>query len=67
MTRLIFRRCRAKLEPQPGRSYHGRCDLPAGHDGDHLLERGMDELRWSTALTNTARSRLVTRASPPKG
>ena len=48
----LFRRCRAVLEPQPGRTYFGRCDLKP-HDPtiEHALERGMDVVRWRTTIT----------------
>lgn len=43
-------RCRAVKEPNDS-GYWGRCDLRAGHDGDHALERGLDTPRWSTKWT----------------
>ena len=46
--RPFRRRCRAVREPRPGVAFHGRCELAAGHDGDHALERGFDTPRWST-------------------
>jgi hypothetical protein len=46
----FHRRCRARVEPNRS-GLHGRCDLRAGHPGDHALERGMDTPRWSTAWT----------------
>lgn len=48
---LLGRRCRARRETRAseGRDQHfGRCELRAGHAGDHALERGMDTPRWST-------------------
>lgn len=50
------RRCRARMEPQTDQPYHGRCDLRASHDGPHVLERGMDEIRWTTEPLRTASS-----------
>jgi hypothetical protein len=43
------RRCKAVKEP--GEPYWGRCELRAGHQGDHALERGMETPRWSTEWT----------------
>lgn len=43
-------RCRARRERRRGQ-YYGRCELRAGHEGDHALERGMDVPRWSTDWT----------------
>jgi hypothetical protein len=51
--RLSQRRCRAVREP--GTSYWGRCELRAGHDGDHALDRAMDTPRWSTRWTDATR------------
>ena len=45
------RRCTAVLERRTVGGHYGRCDLRAGHHGDHALERGFDTPRWSTALT----------------
>lgn len=49
---IWVRRCKARLEPHKAGAepYHGRCDLPAGHAGPHFLERGHDEVRWSTEV-----------------
>lgn len=54
----LTRRCRAVLEPQQRQPYHGRCDLRVGHEGPHLLERGMDEIRWSTEPIRTPLERV---------
>lgn len=43
-----WNRCTARRERHRFQNYWGRCDLRRGHDGLHLLERGMDELWWST-------------------
>ena len=43
-------RCRAVKEHNAS-GHHGRCELGAGHKGDHALERGMDTPRWSTKWT----------------
>jgi hypothetical protein len=48
MTFLLRNRCAARMEPSENQPYHGRCDLRAGHEGHHLLERGMDAIHWST-------------------
>ena len=48
---LTGRRCRARKEPNPSGMW-GRCDLAAGHQGDHALERGLDVPRWSTTWTS---------------
>ena len=47
---IWHKRCPARLEPGKAGPYHGRCDLPAGHARPHFLERGMDEVRWSTEV-----------------
>lgn len=47
---LFGRRCRARKEPNES-GFWGRCELAAGHAGDHALERGMDTPRWSTEWT----------------
>lgn len=45
------KRCKAVRERRDEMPYWGRCDLPQGHSGDHELERGMDEVHWSTDET----------------
>lgn len=46
----LFGRCKAVKEPNAS-GYWGRCELRKEHPGDHLLERGMEFLSWSTAWT----------------
>lgn len=43
-----WRRCKAKLPPKSlgAGSHYGRCDLKRGHEGDHWLERGMENIRF---------------------
>lgn len=43
-------RCRAVLTKQESDEFYGRCDLDAGHQGDHELERGFFRIRWATVL-----------------
>jgi hypothetical protein len=50
--RWPWKRCRAYKEPNKT-GYWGRCDLEREHEGDHLLERGMDMLTWSTKWTDS--------------
>lgn len=47
--RLWRRRCAAVLEPGKAGAYFGRCELRAGHRGNHHLERGMDVVEFTTA------------------
>ena len=42
-------RCIAIRERRAGERYWGRCGLARRHDGLHRLDRGMDEVWWSTA------------------
>jgi len=44
----FMRRCRARLErgEYHGQNHHGRCDLQRGHEGVHVLERGMEVVRF---------------------
>jgi hypothetical protein len=52
----VWRRCRARLEPgaEGAGAYYGRCDLRAHSPKvDHALERGMDVVRFRTAVTAT--------------
>ncbi len=44
-------RCRAVKEPSQYGGYHGRCDLKYYHEGDHKLDRGLDQPQWSTEWT----------------
>lgn len=55
---LFGPRCRARRERRPDDIYWGRCDLDRGHKGDHLLERGMDLVMWSTNTTNVGPKQL---------
>lgn len=48
----IEHRCRAKLPKTEGVPYYGRCDLFQDHDGPHVLERGMDEIRFEIRILN---------------
>jgi hypothetical protein len=48
---FLGKRCKARLKRGEDSTYHGRCDLKAGHytesgDDDHCLERGMEWVRW---------------------
>lgn len=47
---VLQRRCVARLEPDGGRAYFGRCELRRGHEGPHELERGMDTVVFSTVV-----------------
>jgi hypothetical protein len=48
--RPLRRRCRARLEPNPG-GYWGRCELSPHEEGTwHALERGMLTVRWASLL-----------------
>lgn len=42
----LERRCAARITRRESPTYFGRCDLHAGHDGPHWLERGMDEVKF---------------------
>ena len=46
-----WQQCRARREPGHPDGRWGRCELRRGHAGDHALEFGMSDLRWSTAAT----------------
>jgi len=48
--RWPWHRCRARLERNET-GHHGRCELVAGHEGPHALERGMVWLLWSSSWT----------------
>lgn len=48
---LFTKRCKAVCEPRSNRPYSGRCDLAVHELGDHMLERGMDVVSWSTDWT----------------
>lgn len=50
---IPWKRCRAKLPPYTcgAMSYFGRCDLKRGHEGDHWLERGLDNIRFKIEVT----------------
>lgn len=56
---VFIPRCRARRERREDDIYWGRCDLDRGHGGDHILERGMDFVMWSTDTTDLGPSRHV--------
>lgn len=45
---LLLRQCKAVKERRGRSGYYGRCELKAGHEGAHALERGFDTPRWSS-------------------
>lgn len=45
-----WNQCRARKEPNTA-GHWGRCELKRGHSGDHILERGMILIGWSTDWT----------------
>lgn len=56
----LLSHCAARLPkgtPYAG-VYYGRCDLKRGHDGPHVLERGMDEIVFDISVVRA-------RAAPP--
>jgi hypothetical protein len=57
----LFSHCPARL-PKDTESfgpYYGRCDLRRGHDGPHVLERGMEEIEFSILPATADRERRV--------
>lgn len=51
----IESRCKAKLPEGEHLNYHGRCDLNRGHDGPHILERGMDKIQFEIRVIKRER------------